>query len=98
MFHKIVKYLIDVVSEIPNTHQLQIDLCKETIQWATETKRKFLRQRIDTRLAELYLETRQFQEALNIVNVLLKEVKKLDDKVLLVSCFYFICFEKTYLR
>jgi len=82
---KIVRTLIDLVSEIPNTGSLQIELCKESIEWAKETKRSFLRQRIETRLASLYLEARQFQSALEIVNGLLKEVKKLDDKLLLVE-------------
>jgi len=82
---KIVRTLIDIVSEIPNTVPLQIELCKDSIEWAKETKRSFLRQRIETRLASLYLEARQFQSALEIVNVLLKEVKRLDDKLLLVE-------------
>eukprot|EP01118_Nematostelium_gracile_P009105 TRINITY_DN3050_c0_g1_i1.p1 TRINITY_DN3050_c0_g1~~TRINITY_DN3050_c0_g1_i1.p1 ORF type:complete len:419 (-),score=119.64 TRINITY_DN3050_c0_g1_i1:597-1853(-) len=82
---KIVRTLIDLVSEIPNTISLQIDLCKESIEWAKETKRSFLRQRIETRLASLYLEARQFQPALEIVNNLLHEVKRLDDKLLLVE-------------
>lgn len=79
--------MIDVVAEIPNTTQLQIDLCKESIQWSIDTKRKFLRQRIETRLSELYLEARQFQPALQIITTLSREVKKLDDKPLLVEIF-----------
>jgi len=82
---KIVRTLIDVVGEIPDTVPLQIDLCKESIEWTKETKRNFLRQRIETRLASLYLEGRQFQSALDAITSLLKEVKKLDDKLLLVE-------------
>jgi len=82
---KIVRTLIDLVSEIPKTEQLQIDLCKESIQWAKDTKRNFLRQRIETRLASLYLEARQFQLALETITALVKEVKRLDDKLLLVE-------------
>lgn len=82
---KIVRTLIDLVAEIPDTVELQIELCKESIEWAKETKRTFLRQRIDTRLASLYLEGRQFQSALEVITTLLKEVKKLDDKLLLVE-------------
>jgi 26S proteasome regulatory subunit N6 len=50
----LVRTLIDIVSEIPNTVPLQIELCKDSIEWAKETKRNFLRQRIETRLASLY--------------------------------------------
>jgi hypothetical protein len=73
------------VSEIPKTEALQIELCKESIQWAKETKRNFLRQRIETRLASLYLDARQFQVALDLINTLVREVKRLDDKLLLVE-------------
>lgn len=77
--------MIDLVSEIPNTVNLQIDLCLESIQWAKETKRNFLRQRIETRLAALYLEGRQFQLALDLITALVREVKRLDDKLLLLE-------------
>jgi len=82
---KIVRTLIDDVSEIPKTEALQIELCKESIQWAKETKRNFLRQRIETRLASLYLEAKQFQIALDTINNLVREVKRLHDKLLLVE-------------
>jgi len=82
---KIVRSLIDLVAEIEGTTELQIELCKESIEWAKETKRNFLRQRIETRLAALYLEARKFQDALDKINALVREVKKLDDKLLLVE-------------
>eukprot|EP01119_Soliformovum_irregulare_P002241 TRINITY_DN12525_c0_g1_i1.p1 TRINITY_DN12525_c0_g1~~TRINITY_DN12525_c0_g1_i1.p1 ORF type:complete len:425 (-),score=138.08 TRINITY_DN12525_c0_g1_i1:136-1410(-) len=82
---KIVRTLIDLVSEIPGTGELQIQLCKECIEWCTETKRNFLRQRIETKLASLYLDHRKYQEALDIITVLVREVKRLDDKLLLVE-------------
>lgn len=88
--------MIDLVSEIDGTLQLQIDLCKETIEWAKETKRNFLRQRVETRLAALYsifplslrlrlLEAKQYQPALDKITALVREVKRLDDKLLLVE-------------
>lgn len=82
---KIVRSLIDFVSEIEGTHALQTKLCLETIEWAKETKRNFLRQRIETRLAALYLEQKQYQPALDKITTLVREVKRLDDKLLLVE-------------
>jgi len=82
---KIVRTIIDLVSEIPETEELQIELCKESIEWARETKRNFLRQRIETKLAQVYLEAQKYQPALDLINLLLKEVKRLDDKLLLVE-------------
>jgi len=82
---KIVRSLIDFVSEIEGTQALQTKLCLETIEWAKETKRNFLRQRVETRLAALYLEQKQYQSALDKITVLVREVKRLDDKLLLVE-------------
>jgi 26S proteasome regulatory subunit N6 len=84
---KIVRSLIDLVGEIPNSAQLQIDLCRESIRWCNEEKRTFLRQRIESRLATLLLLQKDFKTALAIVSELIKEVKKIDDKLLLVEIF-----------
>lgn len=35
-------------------------LCKEQVEWARAEKRTFLRQRIEARLATLYLETKDY--------------------------------------
>mmetsp|Transcript_19453 Transcript_19453/g.23274 ORF Transcript_19453/g.23274 Transcript_19453/m.23274 type:complete len:422 (+) Transcript_19453:114-1379(+) len=82
---KIVRTVIDAVSKIPDTVQLQLALCKEQVQWAREEKRSFLRQRIEVRLGALYLETRDFPAAIALIQNLLVEVKRLDDKLLLVD-------------
>merc|ERR1712117_598535 len=62
-----------------------VELCKECIQWATEEKRIFLRQALESRLVGLYFETERYQDALALGSALLKELKKLDDKNLLVE-------------
>jgi hypothetical protein len=49
-----VRTLIDLVARIPNTINLQIELCQESIEWAKGEQRTFLRQRIEARLASLY--------------------------------------------
>jgi 26S proteasome regulatory subunit N6 len=82
---KIVRSLIDFSGEIPNSQGLQIKLCEETISWCQEEKRTFLKQRLETKLASLYLESAKYKESLDTLQGLLKEVKKLDDKLQLVE-------------
>lgn len=84
---KIVRSLIDLIAEVPNTLQLQIDLCLESIEWCKESKRTFLRQRIETKLALLYYKAARYAEAIEALTPLTKEVKKLDDKALLVEIY-----------
>ncbi|KAI4387519.1 hypothetical protein MLD38_005346 [Melastoma candidum] len=82
---KIVRGIIDAVAKIPGTTDLQISLCKEMVQWTRSEKRTFLRQRVEARLAALLMETREYSEALNLLSGLIKEVRRLDDKLLLVD-------------
>lgn len=82
---KIVRNIIDQIAKIPNSTDIQVAVCKEQVEWAIAEKRTFLRQRIQLRLASLYLDTAEYQESLKIVGTLLTEVKKLDDKLLLVD-------------
>ncbi len=58
---------------------------QECIEWAKEERRTFLRQSLESRLVALYYDTERFQEALALGSQLLKELKKLDDKNLLVE-------------
>lgn len=82
---KIVRNIIDQIAKVPNSTDIQVSVCKEQVEWAIAEKRTFLRQRIQLRLASLYLDTAEYQDALKIVGALLTEVKKLDDKLLLVD-------------
>mmetsp|Transcript_406 Transcript_406/g.1409 ORF Transcript_406/g.1409 Transcript_406/m.1409 type:complete len:420 (-) Transcript_406:68-1327(-) len=84
---KIVRSLIDLIAEVPDTLQLQIDLCLESIAWCKESKRTFLRQRVETKLALLYYKAKRYAEAIEALTPLTKEVKKLDDKALLVEIY-----------
>ena len=54
---------------------LQLEVCKEQVQWARTEKRTFLRQRIEARLANLYLDTRDYSSALTLISRLLSEVR-----------------------
>ncbi|KAI3466476.1 hypothetical protein Pfo_023139 [Paulownia fortunei] len=82
---KIVRGIVDAVTKIPGTSDLQISLCKEIVQWACDEKRTFLRQRIEARLAALLMDDKEYSEALNLLSGLIKEVRRLDDKLLLVE-------------
>ena len=54
---------------------LQLEVCKEQVQWAQTEKRTFLRQRIEVRLATLYLETKDYTAAISLIGKLLTEVR-----------------------
>jgi 26S proteasome regulatory subunit N6 len=84
---KIVRGLLDAVAKADgeDAAALQISLCHDTIAWCNEEKRTFLRQRVEGRLASLYLANARFSDALSVINNLLKEVKRLDDKAHLLE-------------
>jgi len=81
----IVRTVLNITSAIPGTERLQIELCRESIQWCKETDRSFLRQLIETRLYSLLFRVKEYQPALQGLTTLLSEVKRLDDKPLLVE-------------
>jgi 26S proteasome regulatory subunit N6 len=82
---KIVRTIIDIVATAPDSLDLQVALCKEVVAWCNREKRTFLRQRIESKLGALLLEQGQYQEALTLMTALLRELKKLDDKQMLVE-------------
>ncbi|KAK2663919.1 hypothetical protein Ddye_002493 [Dipteronia dyeriana] len=55
------------------------------VQWTRAEKRTFLRQRVEARLAALLMESKEYSEALALLTGLVKEVRRLDDKLLLVD-------------
>ena len=65
--------------------EFQEAICEECINWCHKEKRTFLRHRVEIRLSVLYLERERYQKALDIIQNLHKEVKKLEDKLLLVE-------------
>ncbi|KAH3761019.1 26S proteasome non-ATPase regulatory subunit 11 [Pelomyxa schiedti] len=82
---KIVRTMLDKVAGVQGSEHLQIMLCKECIAWTNETKRTYLRQRLQLSLYSLYLATKDYHAALTGLQSLLKEVKRLDDKPLLME-------------
>ncbi|KAL5615335.1 hypothetical protein BROUX41_005382 [Berkeleyomyces rouxiae] len=82
---KLVKALLDLFHDIPNTTDLQIDVTKSCIEWATSQRRGFLRQSLETRLVSLYMAKQLYYDALRLCDSLLRELKRLDDKLMLVE-------------
>ncbi|GMH92128.1 hypothetical protein TrST_g6587 [Triparma strigata] len=84
---KIVRQVLDIVSvEAPKELVMLENVCGAVINWCTEMNRTFLRQRVESKLAYVYYEQEKYSEALELISRLLTELKKLDDKALLVEC------------
>uniref|UniRef100_H2YB49 PCI domain-containing protein n=1 Tax=Ciona savignyi TaxID=51511 RepID=H2YB49_CIOSA len=82
---KLVRTLVDLFLDMEASTGLEVQLCLECIEWAKEEKRTFLRQALEARLVALYFDTGRYQDALKSGSLLLRELKKLDDKQLLVE-------------
>lgn len=90
---KIIRSVIDMVSKVPPSATtsattllaLQATLCQECITWCNVEKHTFLRQRIEARYAAILFDQASFQAALDLITRLCREIKKLDDKQLLVE-------------
>ncbi|PSS25297.1 hypothetical protein M430DRAFT_95585 [Amorphotheca resinae ATCC 22711] len=82
---KLVRQLLDLFHAIPDSTDIQISVTKSCIEWATSERRGFLRQNLETRLVGLYMVKQSYYDALTLINSLLKELKRLDDKLVLVE-------------
>ncbi|KAF3355437.1 Serine/threonine-protein kinase prp4 [Verticillium dahliae VDG1] len=82
---KLVRQLLDLFDAIPNTTDTQIAVTKSCIEWATSERRSFLRQNLETRLVTLLMAKQSYYDALTLINGLLRELKRLDDKLVLVE-------------
>ncbi|KAI0211590.1 26S proteasome non-ATPase regulatory subunit 11 [Lamellibrachia satsuma] len=82
---KLVRALVDKFLDMEAATGKEVELCIECIDWAKDEKRTFLRQALEARLIALYCDTGAYTEALHLGSILLRELKKLDDKVLLVE-------------
>lgn len=85
---KILKALINQIAETKGaTPQHQIAIIVDAVAWCVKEKRTFLKQRMEARLAALYLETGQYKLSLNLIATLSREVKKFDDKLLMIEIY-----------
>ncbi|KAF2487374.1 PCI domain-containing protein [Neohortaea acidophila] len=82
---KLVRQLLDLLAEIPNTLDIQISTTRSCIDWAVKQRQGFLRQNLEVRLVALYMQKSSYYDALTLINSLLKELKRLDDKLVLVE-------------
>ncbi|KAI1911780.1 26S proteasome regulatory subunit rpn6 [Ophidiomyces ophidiicola] len=82
---KLVRQLLDFFAAIPNTLDIQISVIKSCIDWAVSERRSFLRQNLETRLVSIYMQKQSYYDALTLINSLLRELKRLDDKLVLVE-------------
>ncbi|GAA5904354.1 uncharacterized protein JCM6883_006460 [Sporobolomyces salmoneus] len=82
---KLIRTLLDYFSSIPSSKPLEITSTLESAEWAKNEKRIFLKQSLETRLVGLYIENQEYKQALGLINQLLRELKKLDDKMILTE-------------
>jgi 26S proteasome regulatory subunit N6 len=84
---KIIRTLFDQCLKFPgrNRNDPLIDLSKYIIEWCNKESRSFLRMKIENKLADLYFKQGKYNDALAVLNKLLYELKRKDDKQLIVE-------------
>ncbi len=76
---------MEIVCEVPGALEVQIGLCEQVVAWCLAEKRSFLRQRVQSKLAALLFKANRYGDASALSSKLIRELKKLDDKQLLVE-------------
>lgn len=84
---KILRSLFDMCIRFPgkNRNEKLIDLSKHIIAWCEQESRSFLRMKIENKLADLLFNSGMFQDALVVLKKLMYELKRKDDKLLIVE-------------
>ncbi|KAL9715525.1 26S proteasome regulatory subunit rpn6 [Leucoagaricus gongylophorus] len=82
---KLIRTLLDFFSAVPDSQTIQINTLTDNIAWAKKEKRVFLKHSLETRLVGLQLDLQQHQFALTLIDDLLTELKRLDDKMILTE-------------
>lgn len=82
---KIVRNIMDITTKYSTNVDLEAEICSEIIKWCQKEKRTFLQQRMKTKMAALCFRQNKYKESLKLIARLLREVKKFDDKLLMVE-------------
>ncbi|CAB3403412.1 unnamed protein product [Caenorhabditis bovis] len=82
---KLIRELVECSLSIEQAKDEKIALLKHCIDWATENHREFLRRNLKARLARLYNDVREYTEALKLAHELGIELKKMEDRELLIE-------------
>uniref|UniRef100_A0A1I7SU79 PCI domain-containing protein n=2 Tax=Bursaphelenchus xylophilus TaxID=6326 RepID=A0A1I7SU79_BURXY len=82
---KLVRDLVDMCLKIDQDGDIKVELVQESIQWASAQNRNFLRQTLQGRLVRLYNDLGRYPQALQQATELVRELKKVDDKDLIVE-------------
>ncbi|CAB4257081.1 similar to Saccharomyces cerevisiae YDL097C RPN6 Essential, non-ATPase regulatory subunit of the 26S proteasome lid required for the assembly and activity of the 26S proteasome [Maudiozyma barnettii] len=82
---KVLKTLIEKFEQVPDSLDDQIYVCQRSIEFAKSEKRVFLSHALSIKLATLQYKKTNYKESLDLVNDLLIQFKKLDDKPSLVD-------------
>jgi len=88
---KVVRAVLDIICELTPSLTLQAKICRSILSWCETQKRTFLRQRVESRLASILFQMADYKPALDLVDSLLTELKRLDDKQLLVEAHLVEC-------
>lgn len=82
---KLVRQILDIISQSDASLQEQEKVARSTLEWTISQKRSFLRQRVQAKLASILYRQERYADSLTMIDALLQELKKLDDKQLLVE-------------
>ncbi|KAK2459497.1 hypothetical protein APHAL10511_008481 [Amanita phalloides] len=82
---KLIRTVLDFFTTIPDSHDIQTNTLTDNIAWAKREKRIFLKHSLEIRLVSLQLESHQYKAALTLIDSLLAELKRLDDKMILTE-------------
>ncbi|KAK7018559.1 PCI-domain-containing protein [Favolaschia claudopus] len=82
---KLIRTLLNHFGSIPNSTETQIRVLEDNIAWAKKEKRIFLKHSLETRLASIHLDLHRFRPALALIEGLLTELRRLDDKLILTE-------------
>ncbi|KLO18671.1 proteasome regulatory particle subunit [Schizopora paradoxa] len=82
---KLIRTLLDFFNPIPDSKEIQTKVLQDNIEWARSEKRIFLKHSLEIRLVGLLLEAKRNGPAIQLIDTLLTELKRLDDKLVLTE-------------